>query len=370
MILSELGSESRWSGPMEVNLSSDQTSTVDVVGIGALNIDLLATIATGTFEGSNQIGGVEPGTEAAVEESAINNVLGVLGAESVAASAGGSAFNTLFALANIETDLALGYIGVAGRSPVRGLDPVRDLKNLSVNVSAIAAVPDALSGVCLSVTTDGERTLLTHAGANLLMPEYLEKHFEDLTSYLVRARIVHVTSFLDATSALWLGRLIVEVKRRDPSVIVSFDPGHVWCQEKPEGFAELIHLSDFLYLNTREFAEVAENLLEDPESQARSILDMIDSSDAQILVKRPSGITCYRRDQNSVRTDYFDHEELQSHEVKDATGAGDIFAAGLLAVIAHSPSDTELGARLGMKLAKYKLQLVGSLSQKDFASIW
>lgn len=370
MILSKLGSESRWSGPMKVNLSSDQISTLDVVGCGALNIDLLATIATDTFEGPNQIGGVESGTEAAVEESAINDVLGALDVDSVSASAGGSAFNTLFALANMETDLKLGYIGVAGRSPVLELDPVQDLKKLSVDVSGIAVASEVFSGVCLSVTADGERTLLTHAGANLLMPEYLEKYFEDLTSYLVRARIVHVTSFLDETSALWLSRLIAEVKKRNPSVIVSFDPGHVWCQDKPEGFAELIRLSDFLYLNTREFAEVAEKFLEDTENQARSILDMIDSLDAQILVKRPDGITCYRRDQNRVRTDYFDHKELQAHEVKDATGAGDIFAAGLLSVIARSPLEIERGARFGMKLARHKIQRVGSLSQEDFASIW
>lgn len=370
MLVTELRADLCLSGSMESNLSSNQTDTLDIVGIGALNIDLLATVESGTFDESNQIGGVEQGTEAAVEESILNAVLESVNADSVTASAGGSAFNTLFALANMESDLKLGYVGVSGRTPVRELEPVRDLKHLSVDVSGVAVAKNALSGVCLSVTTEGERTLLTHAGANLLMPEYLEKHFEDLVSYLVRTRIVHVTSFLDSTSALWLSRLIAEVKRLNPSLIVSFDPGHVWCLDKPEGFSELIRLSDLLYLNTREFAEIAGNILEDAETQARSILDMIDSPDARILVKRPEGISCYRLDENGMRTDFFGHQVLQAHEVKDATGAGDIFAAGLLSVIASAPLEIELGARLGMKLARHKIQRVGSLTQEDFTSIW
>jgi hypothetical protein len=114
---------------------------------------------------------------------------------------------------------------------------------------------------------------------------------------------------------------------------------------------------------------IAENFLESAEDQARSILEMCKSSDAQILVKKPDGITCYRIDKTDVRTSNFDHEALEAREVKDATGAGDVFAAGLLSVIAYLPLQTELGARLGMKLAKHKLKVVGSLTQRDFVSI-
>jgi sugar/nucleoside kinase (ribokinase family) len=201
------------------------------------------------------------------------------------------------------------------------------------------------------------------------MPDYIEASFEALVSYLLRARIVHVTSFLDTTSALWLSRLIAEVKKRDPSVIISFDPGHVWCRDKPEGFSELIRLSNFLFLNTRELAETAGDLPEDDANRARMILEMIDSPEAQILVKKPRGISCYRLDKTGVRTDHFGHDALQAHEVKDATGAGDVFASGFLAMLAHSPLKTELGARLGMKLARHKLRFVGNFGQKDFALI-
>lgn len=352
-----------------VHLAADSADTFDVVGVGALNIDFLATIAAGAFAGSNQVGGVEWGTEAPVEESAINDVLGILSAESVTASAGGSAFNTLFALANMDSGLKLGYVGVAGRSPVNGMTPVRDLEQLSVDVSGIAVATDAISGVCLSVTAEGERTLLIHAGANLLMPDYIESNFEPLVSYLLRARIVHLTSFLDETSALWMARLVAEVKKRNPAVIVSFDPGHVWCRDKPEGFAELIHLSNILFLNTREFTEMAGESPEEDDERARTILETMNIPEAQILVKNPSGISCYRLDKTGFRTDYFGHDALQAHEVKDATGAGDVFASGVLAVLAHSPLKTELGARLGMKLAKHKLGFVGNSGHKDFASI-
>lgn len=353
-----------------INLSADRTHDLDIVGVGALNIDFLATIATGAFEGVKQVGGVEWGTETAVDESTLKGVLGsLLSAAPVTTSAGGSAFNSIFALANMELGLKLGYVGVAGVSPVHGLTPVHDLEKLSVDVSGIAVASDALSGVCLSVTAEGERTLLTHAGANLLMTNYIEANFEALVSHLMHARIVHLTSFLDTTSALWLGRLISEVKKRKPSVIVSFDPGHVWCHDKPEGFIELIRLSNIIFLNNREFAETAGRLPEDSKERASTILEMIDSQRAKILVKTPEGVYCYSRDETGVRTDYFGHTALQAHEVKDATGAGDVFAAGLLAVLAHSPLKTELGATFGMKLARHKLRFVGNFNQKDFASI-
>lgn len=343
--------------------------TLDIVGIGALNIDFLATVSADVIECDDRIGGVEWGTEAAVEEVTLTNVLNSLSNESMTASAGGSAFNSLFALANMKSGLKLGYVGVAGRNPVQGLTPVKDLEQLSVDVSGVAVADDALSGVCLSVTAGGERTLLTHAGANLLMPDYIEENFEYLVSHLVRARIIHLTSFLDRTSALWLSRLVKEVKNRNPSVIVSFDPGHVWCCDKPEGFIELIRLSDLLFLNARELVELADEDLAIAEDQASSILEMIDNPKAQIFVKKPEGITCYQQDIAGTRSDHFSHEVLSSHEVKDATGAGDIFAAGLLSVLATSPVETELGARLGMKLARHKLKSVGNSSSKDFDSI-
>jgi hypothetical protein len=50
-------------------------------------------------------------------------------------------------------------------------------------------------------------------------------------------------------------------------------------------------------------------------------------------------------------------------------GAGDVFAAGLLAVLASRPMQVELGALLGMRLARHKLRYVGNSGHSQFAKI-
>ena len=64
---------------------------------------------------------------------------------------------------------------------------------------------DHLCGICLSFSEAGERTLLTHAGANEYMADHLDGEFTNLVEYLADARVIHVTSFLDDNTA---GRLL------------------------------------------------------------------------------------------------------------------------------------------------------------------
>ena len=93
---------------------------LDIVGVGAINLDYIASASSkvGETSVSDLPGLFEWGSEHAVEEGWISETLARLGIDGLHPSIGGSSFNVIHALASMRLDLKLGFIGVAGRSPV------------------------------------------------------------------------------------------------------------------------------------------------------------------------------------------------------------------------------------------------------------
>ena len=355
----------------------------DVVGVGALNLDYIATASAMRRQGAADGGPlvsrlndllegeapVEWGAERDVSADVIYAALEAADADSLKVNLGGSAFNAITAIAQTRLGLRLGYVGVAGKMPMPGMSSTRQMQLLGIDDTRVRSHADVLSGICFSFIADGERTLLTHAGANELMADYLEDDFEAVVNYLSAARVVHVTSFLDPRTPQRMRAVLEAVRQRSTDTMISFDPGHVGATNPTPDIAEIVRIADFLLLNTREFralgdcdesvdeTDVADRLL----GQARA--------GATILVKKPSGITTFTRVGGRVRRDHYAQSALPSGEVEDATGAGDVFAAGLLAVITSNRLQVEVGALLGMALARHKLRFVGHSGHAQFPRI-
>lgn len=324
---------------------------IDIVGIGALNLDYIAA--------SPIPDGYDPGGETAVGEDVIVRALDAVNPST--ASLGGSAFNTVYALAQMKLGLRLGYVGVAGRTPLRGPSAVEELTRQGVDTAGILQTEARLTGTCLSLMEHGERTLLTHAGANQLMAQYLERQFDELLAYVQRARIVHVTSFLDPLTPAVLLRLLRALRARHPDVGISFDPGHAWCINPTPEVLGILELSDYVLLNHTEFTAL--------RRLSESFLRLMAGDDPVALVKQPTGITIYRHEASAVAAATFAQQPLGEDEIVDATGAGDVFAAGLLAGLAHSEPQLERGTLLGLRLARHKLRHVGSQGHAGFAAL-
>ncbi|MCO8277063.1 carbohydrate kinase family protein [Actinoplanes sp. TRM 88003] len=290
----------------------------DVVGVGALNLDYLARVV------------LPPALERGVEHSVgAGTVADVLGSTDYEVALGGSAFTTIHTMARAGSGLRLGYVGVAGWVPPGGLSAVAALDAYGTDRRFVFS-DDRMGGVCVSVMHEGERTLLTHAGANTALADHLDAHFDEVVAYLGSARLIHVTSFLDERTPGRLLAVLRAVKATSPQTLISCDPGHVWCVDRTDEIDGMLRLSDYLLLNRRERRE-----LTDPPAQA------------VLVVKQPDGI--------DVNGTFIAQTPLTESEIVDATGAGDVFAAGLLLELAVDPARLVAGCERGLRLARLKL---------------
>jgi sugar/nucleoside kinase (ribokinase family) len=311
----------------------------DVVGIGAVNLDVIVTAAA-VGAGSEQVrarleqlvagagaGALEWGAESFVDESTVAAAVEAVGASSLDVTLGGSAFNTVVALATLRRGLRLGYVGVAGQVPVPGLSSLALLARLGVDHEHVRADRTRSCGLCFSFAADGERTLLTSPGANVGLADLIDTRFGALTGYLAAARIVHLAAPLDDRSPARLLDLVRAVRRASPETLLTFDPGHGWSTVPAPAVHELVRASDLVLLNQREFAALG----------GAGLVQQSDTGRLVIIVKRPDGVLCCRLRAGAVELQPLTRPPLPATEIRDPTGAGDMFAAGLLAVLAANP---------------------------------
>ncbi|GIG92940.1 hypothetical protein Pen02_78760 [Plantactinospora endophytica] len=361
-----------------------------MVGVGALNLDYLVSApSVGASDSPRSLTErisrlvertgppLEPGTERAVDAGTIHAAIEAAGFArpetllgGTSFSLGGSAFNAIFAIAQTQVGLRLGYVGVAGRVPVIGLSTVAQLEALGIDHRYVFSDDEHLCGICLSLAEDGDRTLLTHSGANEYLADHLDREFDQVVGYLAGARVVHVTSFLDDRTPGRLLRVLRAVKQAASGTAICFDPGHVWSAAATPEIEALLGLSDYLLVNYREFRELGRHVEgESDETVAGRLVARTAGGRGVVVVKLPTGIWSYQREDGKLVSDFYAQAQVAPADVKDATGAGDVFAAGLLTVLTSDRLQVELGSLLGMRLARHKLRHVGSGGHAQFAEV-
>jgi len=140
-------------------------SNIEVVGLGALNIDHIYKVERILDDG-----------EAVVKEAAL--------------FPGGSAANTIYGLARLG--VRTGFAGVVG-DDAEGKILVQDFQKAGVDTSQIRVKAGVKTGsvLCLS-DKRGKRSLYVIPGANNLLT------MEDLDmDYINQARMLHISSFAD-----------------------------------------------------------------------------------------------------------------------------------------------------------------------------
>jgi sugar/nucleoside kinase (ribokinase family) len=345
---------------MSVDRSPQGDSAPDVVGFGALNVDYIAgasrlsertdekvTESTARFEWNR---------EGPVNQQTITMAIRNLGAASLSYSLGGSAWLSIFSLAQMQIGVRLGYIGVLGRIETPGLSFIDQMDELGIAHDWVGRIPEQLCGLCLSYIDDTDRVMLTHPGANYEMHGYIKENFDELAAYVASARYVHVTSFLDENTPKQVVRLLSQAKQINPNLRISFDPGFDWAEHPSEEVEGILALTDLLFLNYREFKALGHYSHGEPdEAVARKILGRCTPECAVFVTKRYDFTESFRAVEGGVTTQTFRlRRPLRESELEDATGAGDVFAAAVLASLTSERLKIELGAFLGLSLAQSK----------------
>ena len=332
----------------------------DIIGFGALNVDYIAGASRLSERAHERItegtARFEWNREGPVSEQTITTAIRNLGAASLSYSLGGSAWLTIFTLAQMRVGVKLAYVGALGRIETPGLSFIDQMDDLGIAHDWVRRIPDQLCGLCLSYIDDIDRVMLTHPGANYEIHKFIKENFDELAAYLASAHYVHITSFLDTNAPKQLLRLLDRAKFINPGLWISFDPGYHWAEHLTEDIEGILGLTDLLFVNYREFKALGSySHGESDEAVARKILQRCTDGCTVFVTKRYDFTEAFRAAAGNVTTQTFRlRQPLRESELEDATGAGDVFSAAVLSSLTSKRLKIELGAFLGLSLAQAK----------------
>lgn len=346
----------------------------DVIGIGSLNLDLIAAAETIESLPPENVGKAYriidgcSGRQAGLRE--IEEVLSLLGRDSFKESLGGSAFNTVHALAELEAGMKTGFIGVSGSTGSR-LGFLDLMRKLDID-STLVAGEEERCGTCLCVNREGRRSLLIYPGSNSRVSAHILKNRDRILESASAARILHVTSVVGMEPPEELSLLLEEVRTVSPGIMISFDPGLAWVKNINPAITRIMRSSDIIFLNSQEFQILSGA---GPESnhaeRAGTIFKRFGLEGNLLVAKLKPDIRIYSQSGEGLIERRFENRIVDFRDISDATGAGDMFNAGFLAVLLRRGGASVLeAAELGSRFAFAKLTSSGGNVYSELGRIF
>ncbi|MCL0053068.1 carbohydrate kinase family protein [Dehalococcoidales bacterium] len=292
-------------------------SNIEVIGLGALNIDYLYKVERILDDG-----------EAVVEESAL--------------SPGGSAANTIYGLAKLGVNT--GFTGVVG-DDAEGKMLLQDFEKVGVDISQIKVKHKAKTGsvLCLS-DRFGQRSLYVVPGANNLLT------MDDLDlTYINQAKVLHLSSFADDRQF----KVILElIDKLDLSIKVSFAPGALYAIKGLKELSPILDRTYILFINQNEIRQLTgEDVIAGSESCLKQGCQIV------VVTLGKGSAVAYIKD---AENEYLIEPSCRDIGARvDTTGAGDAFATGFLYGLVKGKGVKECG-RLGDIVAQLSITKMGA----------
>ncbi|MBI2918067.1 MAG: carbohydrate kinase family protein [Chloroflexi bacterium] len=297
---------------------------LQVVGLGALNMDHIYRVPKILGDG-----------EAPIEASG--------------SYAGGSAANTIFALARLGAVTL--FIGAVGDDP-EGENVRQQMAEAGVSTSGIVVKPGATGRAVILTEAGGRRAIYLSPGANALLS------WADIPLGLVnRSQYLHLSSFLGEQQRQAQQRLVAEMA---PGVKLSFAPGSVYSALGWKGIEVFLKRSHVVFLNASELHQLTGR---EVPSGARHCHELgcetvvVTFGKGETLTARPGlFLDCYV---SQAGREYFVPQPQLATTTLDTTGAGDAFAAGFLYGLLEG-HDPETCARVGGIMARFAIAELGA----------
>lgn len=357
----------------------------DIIGFGAVNVDFIVGGPTqvGYFD-DLELGEEYHEEDFTVLQKSIEN-LRKSGRE-LRIQLGGSALNTVRALASLAPDLRIGFVSLAGGSPSE-LPAEAGLNTLPSSVELMIEWQGGPHGVCVSVTQGGARTLMTYNNPEATRSLEDPRRRDQIAELLAQARFVHVTSLFGDCTPRHVAELMAAVRRRSADVRFGVDLGHVWA--RTQAARDVLKLADVVFLNEAELGLLTPTPsspwpAEGEQERASWILDQLSTGATRVIVLKKrddagrgdrdvgrAGAVMYSRREptSSIHRHEVMHAALGQNKIIDSTGAGDAFAAGALAAMYSPKAEASRILGLGFAAALHKMQRPGLEGYKNLETL-
>ena len=314
---------------------------VDVFGVGNALVDIQARVPDSLLERL----GYSKGCMTLVDEAAQLRVLGELDGADISRCAGGSAANTIIAVADFGGRAA--YAGKVSNDAL-GQFCIRDMRSMGVSIDIPLAAGQTGTSVIL-ITPDAQRTMLTHLGVSAtLTPQDIDE------SHLAQAKYVYVEGYLftgDSTRAAAL-RTMELAKRHGVKIAFTLSDPFLITLFRDQFWSLIESDVDLLFCNLEEARSLTKK--HDPIEAARELhrhcenVALTLGAEGSILMHAGEVIPIEGVDTQAI----------------DTTGAGDMYAGAVLYGITNGLTWKQAGHLASHAAARIVSQLGARLQRR------
>lgn len=303
-------------------------NAIDVIGLGALNVDHIYRVKRILVDGEST-------------------------AQEAASFPGGSAANTIYALARLG--ISTGFMGAVGDDS-EGELLLQSFHEAGVGTGQIKTMPGARSGAALCLSDSlNRRSLYISPGANSLLT------MADIDiDYVNHCNFLHITSFVDDKQFQMTLKLLDVL---DAGVKVSFSPGNLYAAKGLEALAPVLARTHVLFVNYNELRQLtgksmAAGVKKFMEKGCR-IVAVTMGKGRRLTVGRGKLLKASAYVRNADGEYLIEPAKSDMMPAEGSTGAGDAFAAGFLYGLLKEKPLAECG-QLGNLVARFCLTSTGA----------
>lgn len=323
-----------------------------VAGIGNAIMDIIAPVEDSLLARE----AIDKGSMALIDRTRANHLTEIFAneTEGFKEAAGGSGANTLAGIAALGVSAA--YMGKVAADAL-GERFAASMKDGGVDMHSVPldGGPEDTARCLIAVTADGERSMSTYLGANMLFGE------SDIDAEIIKAaETIYLEGYLfdsPAQKAAFIKSAeIARAAGRSTALTLS----DAFCVDRHRGaFRDMVdnHI-DLLFAN---------------ESELLSLYETTDFEDALARVSAANTVAAITRGEKGsiilAAGERFEIAAAPAAKVIDTTGAGDQYAAGVLAARAKGCSWANAG-RQGSLCAAEIISHYGARPERPIETVW